>query len=121
MKQNAIKPRKAERESSVNDQTLELGSALNTMEGVSRELEVQRRERKALEEKLARIQRLHDTMSHNFPDGVICVLNREMRNVLIGGTDLDEIDLRPLGLIGEKSKNRNLLFAKETLTKLRKA
>src|SRR6185295_3103703 len=78
-------------------------------------------ERKAIEEKLAKIQRLHDAMSHNFPDGVICVLDREMRNVLIDGKNLDEIDLTALGMVGEKSENQKLLFTAETLTQLRKS
>jgi len=78
-------------------------------------------ERRAIEEKLAKIQRLHDAMSHNFPDGVICVLDREMRNVLIDGKNLDEIDLTALGMAGENSENQNLLFTAETLTQLRKS
>ena len=78
-------------------------------------------ERRAIEEKLAKIQRLHDAMSHNFPDGVICVLDREMRNVLIDGKNLDEIDLTALGMVGEKSENQNLLFTAETLAQLRKS
>lgn len=78
-------------------------------------------ERKAIQEKLAKIQRLHYAMSHNFPDGVICVLDREMRHVLIDGKKLNEIDLTALGMVGEKSENQNLLFAEETLTQLRKS
>jgi len=108
-------------ESSVNEQTLELVNALSKVETISRELRVQTQERSAIEEKLAKIQRLHDTMSHNFPNGVICVLNREMRNVLMAGKDSNEIDLTPLGMVGEKSENQKLLFTMATLTQLKKA
>ena len=108
-------------ESSVNEQTLELVNALNKVESISLELRAQTKERSAIEEKLAKIQRLHDTMSHNFPNGVISVLNREMRNVLMDGKDSNEIDLTPLGMVGEKSENQKLLFTMETLTQLKKA
>jgi len=105
----------------VNEQTLELVDALSKVETISRELRVQAQERSAIEEKLAKIQRLHDTISHNFPNGVICVLNREMRNVLMDGKDSNEIDLTPLGMVGEKTENQKLLFTMETLTQLKKA
>jgi PAS domain S-box-containing protein len=116
-----IRPLKNQLESGVNEQTLELVNALNKVKSIDKELRRQMQERKAIEEKLAKMDRLHDTMSHNFPDGVICVLNREMRNGLMDGKDLSEIDLTPLGMTGEKSENQKLLFSVGTLVQLRKA
>src|SRR5258706_2167154 len=118
MKPSAIKHQD---ESGVTEQTPGSANALNKIQSISRELQVQIQERRAIEAKLAKIQRLHDTMSHHFPDGVICVLNREMQNVLMNGKNLTELDLTPLGMAGEKSQNQKLLFSDETLTRLRKA
>src|SRR5258706_5420646 len=107
MKQNTIKQK--------------AGGGRNTVESMSRELHAEKQARKAIEEKLAKIQRLHDTVSHNLPDGLICVLDQKMRNVVMNGKDLHEIDPMSLGIIGEKSENLRLLLTDATLATLRKA
>jgi signal transduction histidine kinase len=75
-----------------------------------------------IEEKLNKIQRLHDTMAHNFPDGVIGVLNKEMRYVLVDGKELSEMDLTTMSMTGEKSfSDQEPRLPDETLLKLKKA
>src|SRR3990170_8004147 len=61
-------------------------------------------------------------MAHNFPDGVIGVLNKEMRYVLVDGKELSEMDLTTMSMKGEKSfQNQNPHLSDETLKKLKKA
>src|SRR5436190_14645294 len=83
---------------SVKQQTHELSSTLAKVEQINRDLHHQIHMRRLIEEKLMKIQRMYDTMVHNFPDGVIGVLNKEMKYVLLDGKDLGEIDLPALGL-----------------------
>ncbi len=107
---------------SVKKQTHELVSSLAKVETINRNLQLQIKKRKEIEQKLIKIQRLYDTVVHNFPDGVIGVLNREMEYVLIDGKDLNEIDLPALGLTGQKAtKGQYPLVAGETLAKIKKA
>lgn len=107
---------------SVKKQTHELVSSLAKVETINRNLQLQIKKRKEIEQKLIKIQRLYDTVVHNFPDGVIGVLNREMEYVLIDGKDLNEIDLPALGLTGQKAtKGQDPLVAGETLAKIKKA
>jgi signal transduction histidine kinase len=92
------------------------------LETLLKDLQLQTQKRIEIEEKLNKIQRLHDTMAHNFPDGVIGVLNKEMRYVLVDGKELSEMDLTTMSMTGQKSfQNQNPRLSEETLTKLRKA
>jgi PAS domain S-box-containing protein len=83
---------------SVKQQTHELSSTLAKVEQINRDLHHQMHMRRVIEDRLMKIQRMYDTMVHNFPDGVIGVLNKEMKYVLLDGKDLGEIDLPVLGL-----------------------
>jgi signal transduction histidine kinase len=92
------------------------------LESLTRDLEFQTQKRLEIEEKLDKIQRLHDTMAHNFPDGIIGVLNKEMRYVLVDGKGLSDMDLTTMSLRGDKSfGNQNPHLSDETLNKLKKA
>ena len=107
---------------SVKQQTHELGTTLAKVENINRDLQWQINKRKVIEEKLMKIQRMYDTMVHNFPDGVIGVLNKEMKYVLIDGKDLNQIDLPALGLTGQRPvENQDAVLADETLKKLKRA
>lgn len=75
-----------------------------------------------IEAKLTRIQTLHDTMAHNFPDGVIGVLNREMRYVLVDGKELADMDLTTMSMTGKNTfPNQAPRLPEETLKQLKKA
>lgn len=92
------------------------------VEALAKELEFQTEKRMEIERKLDKIQRLHDTMAHNFPDGVIGVLNKDMRYVLVDGKDLSEMDLTTMSMTGEQTfGNQNPRLPDETLAKLKKA
>lgn len=83
------------------------------------DLQLQIQKRKEIEQKLVNIQRLYDTVVHNFPDGVIGVLNREMKYVLMDGKELNEINLPSLGLGGLRKKEGTNLGDQEILNKVR--
>lgn len=101
------------------EQTL---SGQRQVETIARELEFQTRRCLEIEEKLNKIQRLHDTMAHNFPDGIIGVLNREMRYVLVDGKELSALDLTTMSMTGTPSSpNQSPRLPDETLAKLAKA
>jgi signal transduction histidine kinase len=106
----------------VKEKTHKSVNGHSDVESITKELQFQTQKRKKIEEKLNKIQRLHDTMAHNFPDGVIGVLNKEMRYVLVDGKELREMDLATMSMTGEKSfQNQNPRLSDETLIKLKKA
>lgn len=93
-----------------------------SLEGLLNELQIQTQQRIEIEEKLNKIQRLHDTMAHNFPDGVIGVLNKEMRYVLVDGKELGDMDLATMSMTGKNSSpNQSPRLPEETLNELKKA
>ncbi len=107
-------------EQSVKQQTEKLITSLANAERINRDLQIQIQKRKEIEQKLIKIQRLYDTVVHNFPDGVIGVLNRDMKYVLIDGKELNTIDLHALGLIGQRV-SESQTSDEGTLSKVRKA
>jgi signal transduction histidine kinase len=49
--------------------------------------------RKVAEQELLKRKKLQDAMAHNFPNGVICVLNAEMKFILADGGEMEELGL----------------------------
>ena len=106
----------------VKNQNQELINSLNSFKAINQDLQLQIKKRKETEQKLIKIQRLYDTVVHNFPDGVIGVLNRSMEYILIDGKDLNEIDLPALGLVGQKVPGTfDSAQTEDTLAKIKKA
>ncbi len=100
----------------------ELFDSLTKVETINLNLQSQITKRKELEKKLIKIQQLYDAVVHNFPDGVIGVLNRNMEYVLIDGKDLNDIILPELGLHGNNStKLPDSLATEDALEKIKKA
>ncbi len=93
---------------SVAGQTVELHSAIAEKEEalvklnhMSRQVEAYKLDRKLIENELLKGKRLHEAMAHHFPDGVICVLNKDMRYVLADGRGLEALGLHKIDLKGE--------------------
>ena len=42
-------------------------------------------------------------MAHHFPDGVICILNKEMKYIFAGGRGLDELGMTGREITGEEA------------------
>jgi len=99
----------------------EITQKLDNLETTNRDLQEQIKKRKETEQKLMIFQRLYDTMVHNFPDGVIGILNKEMEYILIDGKELNEIDLPALGLNGHQTEGQDPVLAQETISRIKKA
>ncbi len=88
--------------------TIQKDEALKKLESVSANLLRQVDERRLIEKELVKRKTLQEAMAHNFPDGVICVLNTDMKFILADGGEIKE-----LGLVrnGKKSENAALNLA----------
>lgn len=94
---------------------------MDQVETINKNLQVQITKRKETEKSLLKIQRLYDAVIHNFPDGVIGVLNRDMKYVLIDGKDLNIMDLPGLGLGVLTATEEDTILSEETLNTIKKA
>lgn len=56
----------------------------------------------AMNQKLVRSQLLYRSMAHNFPDGIIGVLDQDMKYLLVDGKGLAELGLDPETVIGDR-------------------
>ena len=79
----------------------EKDEAVFKLKQLSKEIEGFREEKKQIQNELLKGKRLHDAMAHHFPDGVICVLNKDLQYVLADGQGLEEFGLKSLDLKGE--------------------
>jgi|JI6StandDraft_1071083.scaffolds.fasta_scaffold17512_2 PAS domain S-box-containing protein len=94
-----------ELEQRVLDRTKELESANNSLEKVNKNLHEEMFERRKIEEALRDSERLYSTIARNFPDGIICVTNREFNIVFIDGKELDNLGLKRDTLKGKKTSS----------------
>lgn len=79
----------------------EKDEAIFKLKQAHKEVEFAKEEKRLAENELLKGKRLHEAMAHHFPDGVICVLNREMRFVLADGRGLETLGLHKTDLRGE--------------------
>ncbi|TAH41994.1 MAG: PAS domain-containing sensor histidine kinase [Bacteroidetes bacterium] len=61
-------------------------------------------ERAIIQEALRDSERLYSTMARNFPNGIICVLNKKLEIVFIDGKELQVFGMKPDELIGKSVK-----------------
>jgi signal transduction histidine kinase len=95
--------RNREQEASLQSAAIEKQQAQIELDEIAKAVEDYKGERKSIENELLKGKRLHDAMVHNFPDGVICVVNKEMKFVLADGRGLGELGLRGSDLRGEQA------------------
>ncbi len=93
---------------------LEVRLAQRTQElrEIANNLHVQIRERKFIENELLNCQRQYNTLAHNYPNGLIGILNKELRYVLVDGKELDRLQMKVEQLIGHKIFEANPEFIK---------
>jgi len=82
---------------------IEKEEAVRRFKTIAEDIETFKIERESIENELLKGKRLHEAMVHNFPDGVICVLNKDMKYVLADGRGLDELGLKGAELRGEQA------------------
>jgi len=90
--------------------------AVNQLKSATWDLQQQFDERKSIEQELTKRKKLQDAMAHNFPDGVICVLNREMKLILADGGEIEE-----LGMLRNNKKSENGFLNLATVPELKNA
>lgn len=83
-----------ELENRVQERTKELASLVNQLEVTNQYLEEEVQERKQAQEESAKSQKLYTTISENFPNGVISVLDRKYNYVFINGKELKTIEIK---------------------------
>src|SRR3989337_1999566 len=86
------------------------------LQSLQSDLENQMNERKQVDQELLKRKKLQDAMAHHFPDGVICVLNTEMKFILADGGEMEE-----LGLNRNSKKNESTSFNLKSVPDLKKA
>lgn len=70
------------------------------LETINIDLELQIEERKLIEDRLINSQRLYRAIAHNFPDGLIAVLDDHFRFLMIDGRELPVLGLSTDDMIG---------------------
>lgn len=97
----SIKRLNADLDAKVKQRTAELETALRKLGSANIDLTHEIAERKRIEERLIKSQQLYATIASNFPEGVIGVLNRDMKYVLADGQELNRIGFSSLSPLGE--------------------
>ena len=88
--------------------------AIGELTSVTSDLHHQSNERRIIEQELLKRKKLQEAMAHNFPDGVICVLNKEMKFILADGGEIEE-----LGLLQGHRKYENAFLNLTSLPELK--
>ena len=96
--------------------TAQKEQAINQLQTVHGDLMHQVDKRKLAEQELLKRKKLQDAMAHNFPNGVICVLNADMKFILADGGEMEE-----LGLIRNNKKIDNAFFNLSAVEELKNA
>lgn len=71
------------------------------LETTNRNLELHLEERDVIERQLVNSERLHMAMAHNFPNGIIAVLDQHLRFVLVDGRELKALGYSSESLMGK--------------------
>ena len=71
------------------------------LEMTNRNLELHLDERDVIERQLVNSERLHMAMAHNFPNGIIAVLDQHLRFVLVDGRELKPLGYSSATLMGK--------------------
>ncbi len=97
-----IKRLNEELDAKVRKRTAELQQAMVGLEYANAELVSEISERKKMAMRLLKSQQLYAAVARNFPDGVVAVLNKEMRYILADGQELDKICPDKQAVIGQR-------------------
>lgn len=88
----------------VEDRTMELAQAIKKLERTNRNLQENILEKQHAEQALKESQRIYSAVAHNFPNGLIALLDSKLNVVFIDGKELLKLKLNQSELI-----NRNLI------------
>ncbi len=96
--------------------TAQREQAITQLQTANGDLMHQVDKRKYAEQEFLKRKKLQDAMAHNFPNGVICVLNTDMKFILADGGEMEE-----LGLIRNNKKIDNVSFNLSSVEELKNA
>ncbi len=91
-----------ELEARVQDRTKKLSEAYQIMENTNTELQKEITARETAEQNLLDTQRLYEAMARHFPNGIIGIMNRDLKYLLVNGTGMQEMGLGETHLLEEK-------------------
>ncbi|MCX6290564.1 MAG: PAS domain-containing sensor histidine kinase [Bacteroidetes bacterium] len=111
----AIQKLNEDLEHRVSQRTGELANANEALEESNRNLQQEVIERSRIEEALRDSERLFGTIAHNFPNGWIVVLDRNLRRVFIDGKELQAIGVSKEDLVGKTLMEKELLPVNENV------
>ncbi|MBD0400051.1 ATP-binding protein [Flammeovirga sp. EKP202] len=89
-------------EQRVQDRTRQLDNAIKTLQRSNEDLELQIFERKKAEEELVKSQAIYKIIAHNFPYGLISVLDENLNYLFADGTGFKDLDLDADRIVGAK-------------------
>ena len=92
--EDLIEKAKVELEQRVIDRTKELAEVNLSLETANIQLYGEMEERTKIEDALRDSQKLFNTIARNFPDGIICVVNKEYKILFIDGKELQNLNIK---------------------------
>lgn len=87
----------------VQDRTKKLSEAYHIMEKTNFDLNKEIAARESAEQTMIENQRLYEAMARHFPNGIIGIMNKEFKYILVNGRGLHEIGLDETKLLEEKA------------------
>ena len=90
--------------------------ALSELKSLRADLEHTSGQQRLIEAELIKRKRLQEAMAHNFPDGVICVINKDLKLILADGGEIEE-----LGLLRDKRKSEKSFLNLASMQELKNA
>lgn len=99
---NHIQDLNEQLEQRVQDRTRQLDNAIKTLQRSNEDLELQIFERKKAEDELLKSQAIYKIIAHNFPYGIIAVLDENLNYIFADGTGFKDLDLDSNKIVGAK-------------------
>lgn len=97
---NHIRELNEQLEQRVQDRTRQLDNAIKTLQRSNEDLELQIFERKKAQEELLKSQAIYKIIAHNFPYGLIAVLDENLNYIFADGTGFKDLDLDADKIVG---------------------
>ena len=104
-------------EKRVIERTKALEEANKSLEKANKSISAEMQERRIMEEALRDSERLYSTIARNFPDGIICVVDRQLKIVFIDGKELENLGWKRDHLAGKRLSTIELFLLSEELEK----
>ncbi len=118
--EDIIRKAQEELEQRVVERTLELETVNLSLEKTNKQLQSEVIERRKTLDALRDSERLYSTIARNFPDGIICVVDKFFKILFIDGKELEKLELHKDELISKQISVINIFdFSEEEKNKLK--